>query len=67
MSYLLLCSPVLYQWDIDGTPCASRPEVEGSWSPQESDAIGCVVCVEWGFFQEGLDILRKLELLIVIW
>lgn len=66
LSYLLLCSPVLYQWDIDGTSCASRPEVKGSWSPQESNAIGCVVRVEWSFFQEGLDILRELKLLIVI-
>lgn len=62
----VLFSPVLNQGDINGTPCAARPEVEGSWCPQQGDAIGCVVCVEWRLLQEGLHILRKLKLLVVI-
>lgn len=63
---LVLCSPVLNQGDINGTPCTPRPEVEGSRRPQQSNAISCVVCVEWGLLEEGLHILRKLKLLIVI-
>lgn len=63
---LVFCSPVLDQGDINGTPCAARSEVEGSRCPQQSDAIGCVVCVEWGLLEEGLHILRKLKLLVII-
>lgn len=62
-----VCSPVLDQGDIDGTSCSARSEVEGSRRPQESNAIGCVVCVEWGFFEEGFHKLSKLKLLIIIW
>lgn len=64
---LVISSPVLDQRDINGTPCATRSEVEGSWCPQKSNAIGCVVCVEWSLFEERLDILREFKLLIVIW
>lgn len=63
---LVVCSPVLDQGDINGTPCSARSQIEGSRCPQQSNAIGCVVWVEWGFFEEGLHKLRKLKLLIVI-
>ena len=63
---LVVCSPVLDQGDINGTPRTPRSEVEGPRCPQESNAIGRVVCVEWGLLEEGLHILRKLKLLIVI-
>lgn len=63
---MLFCLPVLNQGDINGTPRAARPQIEGSWRPQQSNAIGCVVGVEWGLFEEGFHILRKLKLLIVI-
>lgn len=63
---MVVFSPVLDQGDINGTPCTPRSEVEWPRCPQESNAIGRVVCVEWGLLEEGLHILRKLELLIVI-
>lgn len=63
---LVICSPVLDQGDINGTPCAARSEVEGSGCPQQRNAISCVVCVEWGVLEEGLHIFRKLKLFIVI-
>jgi len=64
--WLVVGSPVLDQGDVYGTPCAPRAEVEGSRGPQQSDAVGSVVGVERGLLEEGLCILRKLKLLIVI-
>lgn len=66
MHRLEVCSPVLNQGDINGTPCATRSEVEWSRCPQQSNAVGCVVCVERGLLEEGLHILRKLKLLIIV-
>lgn len=63
---MLICSPVLDQGDINGTPGAARSKVERSWCPQQGDAVGCVVCVQRGFLEEGLHILRKLKLFIII-
>lgn len=63
---MLICSPVLDQGNINGTPGAARSEVERPWRPQQGDAVGCVVCVQRGLLEEGLHILRKLKLLIII-
>lgn len=63
---LVVLSPVLDQGDVNGTPRAARSEVERSRCPKQSNAIGCVVCVEGGLLEERLHILRQLELLIVI-
>lgn len=62
---MILHSPVLDQRDINGTPCATRSEIERPWRPQQGDAVGCVVCVQRGLLEEGLHILRKLKLLII--
>lgn len=58
--------PVLDQRDVNGSPCAARSQVEGSRSPQQGNSVGRVVCVERRLFEEGLHILRKLKLLIII-
>lgn len=63
---MLICSPVLDQGDIHGTPGAARSEVERSRRPQQGNAVGCVVCVQRSFLEEGLHILRKLKLFIII-
>lgn len=63
---MLISSPVLDQGDINGTPGAARSKVERSWRPQQGDTVGCVVCVQRGFLEEGLHILRKLKLFIII-
>lgn len=63
---MLICLPVLDQGDINGASGAARSEVERSRRPQQGDAVGCVVCVQRGFLEEGLHILRKLKLFIII-
>lgn len=66
ISLVQFYSPVLDQRNIDGTPGAARAEVEWSWRPQQSDAIGCVVCVQRSLLEEGFHVFRKLKLLIII-
>lgn len=63
---MIVDSPVLDQGDVDGTPCATRAEIEGSWSPKQSNTVRRVVSVERRLFEEGLYVIRKLKLLIII-
>lgn len=63
---MVVGSPVLDQGDVDGTPCATRAEIEGSWRPKQGNAVSSVVSVERCLFEEGLHVLRKLKLLIII-
>lgn len=59
-------SPVLDQWDVKSSPGPARPQIEGSWGPQQGNAIGCVISVERGVLQERLHKLWQLKLFIII-
>lgn len=59
-------SPVLDQWDVKSSPGPARPQVEGSWGPQQGNAIGCVISVERSILQERFHKLWQLKLFIVI-
>ena len=42
----VLTVPHLNKRDINGSPGPTRPQVEGTRSPQESYTIGCVISIE---------------------
>lgn len=59
-------SPVLDQWDVKSSPGPARPQVEGSWGPQQGNAIGCVISVERSILQERFHKLWQLKFFIII-
>ena len=62
----MLTIPRLDQWHIKRSPGPARPQVEWSGCPEQSNAIGRVVRVEWTLLQEGSTVLWQLKLLILI-
>lgn len=61
-----LCLPVLDQRNVEGSPGAARAQVKGPRCPEQGDAIGRVVRVKRGLFEEGLHKLWQLKLLVVL-
>lgn len=64
--WTMLPIPRLDKRNVDGSPGATRPHVEGSRCPKQGNAIGCVVCEERGFLHERLHKLWQLKLLVVV-
>lgn len=45
----VLAVPGFDEWDVDGATCTTRALVVWTTGPEEGDAVGCVVVVQWRF------------------
>ena len=62
----VLLVPVLDKGHINSPPGAPRSLVEGVRGPVQSDAVCCIVRVEWCIFQERLDKFGELKLILLL-
>lgn len=64
--WAVLFVPALDEWDVQRAAGATRTHVEGARRPQEGDAVGRVVGVEWAILEERLDVLVEDELFVFV-
>jgi len=60
------CLPRLNEGHVNGTATSTRPQVEWPSGPQQRNAVGRVVCIQWCVSHERLHEVWQLKLFIII-
>ena len=58
--------PRFDQGDVEGASGPSRSGVKGTRGPQQRDAVGCVVRVEWAALEEWTELVGQLKVFVVL-